>query len=329
MRAMSRVADGTCSSKEPAMRLTKILAAAVVWLSLGPTTAGAETEVIFAATAKQAFDHYWYTQGAEISHFELDQARYGEMHKGHAVLIFVTEPMNPRLQVKADAARPDNTPMLKLNLVRNFLTGIYPYSVMTSIFTPLDRKDHPLPLKISFSSQEWCGNVFVQLNLGPDGYRVQERSYFESEADRDFALAPVISEDALWNLIRTAPQTLPVGRFEMIRGTFESRLTHTPLKVETVTAELSPANGKSLEGAALVSYALHYEGNGRELSITFGRDFPHRIEAWEETQNSGAQFGDQRLTSRAKRTHSLMLDYWNRHRPEDRQLRRQLGLAIE
>jgi hypothetical protein len=40
---------------------------------------------------------------------------------------------------------------------------------------------------------------------------------------------------------------------------------------------------------------------------------------------------DSRLshTNRAKRTHTLMLDHWNRHRPVDQKPRRKLGLPME
>jgi len=53
-----------------------------------------------------SFSAYWYPNGAEISRYDLKQVRYGEVHSGDAVLIFVTESMNPALQVKAHQARP-------------------------------------------------------------------------------------------------------------------------------------------------------------------------------------------------------------------------------
>ena len=37
------------------------------------------------------FKEYWYQGKAEITSYDLEQARYGELHKGHAVLVFVTE----------------------------------------------------------------------------------------------------------------------------------------------------------------------------------------------------------------------------------------------
>jgi len=37
----------------------------------------------------QQFGDYWYTGEAELTSYELKQSRYGEIHEGHAVLIFV------------------------------------------------------------------------------------------------------------------------------------------------------------------------------------------------------------------------------------------------
>jgi hypothetical protein len=47
-------------------------------------------------------------------------------------------------------------PVLKLNAVRKFQTGIYDYSVLTSTFA---RTAAGFPVaKLSFSIQEWCGH---------------------------------------------------------------------------------------------------------------------------------------------------------------------------
>ena len=50
----------------------------------------------------QAFRDYWYDGKAEITSYALQQARYGELHTGEAVLVFVTEPFSKSKQVKLD-----------------------------------------------------------------------------------------------------------------------------------------------------------------------------------------------------------------------------------
>ena len=55
-------------------------------------------------------------------------------------------------------------PVMKLNLVRDFQTGIYDYNMMTSTFlrTESAAATSGRSAKISFSSQEWCGHVYMQ-----------------------------------------------------------------------------------------------------------------------------------------------------------------------
>ena len=50
---------------------------------------------------------------------------------------------------------------MKLNFTKKFVTGIYPYSLMFSSFTPADASR---TLKTTMTGQEWCGEVFSQLN---------------------------------------------------------------------------------------------------------------------------------------------------------------------
>jgi len=76
-----------------------------------------------AASPDNAFRQYWYAGKAELTRYALEQARYGEIHKGDAVLVFVTEPFLIDKQVKYEFG--DNSKavsVLKLNLVKKFFT---------------------------------------------------------------------------------------------------------------------------------------------------------------------------------------------------------------
>ncbi|MBK9488612.1 MAG: hypothetical protein IPO07_07345 [Haliscomenobacter sp.] len=87
---------------------------------------------------------YWFEGKAEISHYTLSQNRYRDVHPGEAVLVFVTEPFLTDKQVKNEKGQLENsTTVLKLNAIQRFTTGIYDYSVMTSVFTPEDLKRYP------------------------------------------------------------------------------------------------------------------------------------------------------------------------------------------
>ena len=70
------------------------------------------------------FNGYWYAGEAEITSYTLEQARYGETHKGTSVLVYVTEPFSKSKQVKLDNWRDqseDNVSVLKLNMTRKAL----------------------------------------------------------------------------------------------------------------------------------------------------------------------------------------------------------------
>ncbi len=134
--------------------------------------------VAFSLPDESDFHSYWYNHGAEITRFELEQSRYGEIHPGHAILIFVTEPFLPDIHVKSDyeSSRKKSIPVLKLNLIKRFSTGIYDYSMMKSVFTPIptEGQQYTKTLKVSTTRQDWCGHVYLQYNLNGDHYKIKQ-----------------------------------------------------------------------------------------------------------------------------------------------------------
>lgn len=278
-------------------------------------------KVEFSANLPDEFKDYWYQGQAELSSYQLEQARYGAVHKGKAVLIFVTEDFSKKKQVKLDnpqEAGNDVVNVMKLNYVKKFNTGIYPYSMMKSVFTPVDQQQYPHSLKVTTSSQEWCGHTFTQYNLDGNNYDVLLRSYFESEGDRDFSLHAALLEDEVWNIIRLNPEALPTGEIDIIPGTFYQRLGHQEAKVTKATA--------SLEGTDTKTYTLVYPEYDRTISIEFQAQFPHQIMGWEEINTSGFGENAQELTTRATLDETIKLDYWTRNSPADSVWREKLNL---
>ncbi len=278
-----------------------------------------------AVVDSEEFKAYWYDGKAEITSYKLEQARYGELHEGYAVLVFVTEDFSKSKQVKLDNpqnANGDDVKVLKLNRIKKFDTGIYRYSMMDSVFTPIYFGDHPNTLKVTSSSQEWCGNTFTQLNLDDNGYEVRSFSYFESEGDTKFNLQQEILEDGLWARIRLDPESLPVGRIKIIPATMASRLTHKELKVEIAEASLV----ENSKDSNLMDYKLVYDDSGRAMNITFSKKFPYEILSWEETYKSGFGNNAKTLTTKATKNKMLITDYWNKNKTVDHELRKKLGL---
>lgn len=264
----------------------------------------------------QEFKNYWYEGKAEITSYKLEQARYGELREGTAVLIYVTEPFLPGIQVKADESDPKNIPILKLNSTKNYLTGIYPYSIMTSSFYPVHNNQHAL--KVSFSSQEWCGQVYAQLNNRTD-FEITSHSYFETEADQNIHLDKMLLEDEIWNKIRIEPKNLPTGDLEMFPSFEYMRLTHKEYRGYTANAKLTSENGMS-------TYEITYPELERSLQITFSSEFPYTIERWTDSYKGGFGQNAKMLTSTATKINSLKTPYWQQNHNKDLYLRDSLGL---
>ncbi|MFT6370139.1 MAG: hypothetical protein ACJAUQ_001603 [Maribacter sp.] len=262
------------------------------------------------------FKEYWYAGSAEITSYALEQARYGEIRKGKAVKIFVTEPFLKTKQVKADGSNPDNIPVLKLNATKNYLTGIYPYSIMTSSFYPVHDNTHAI--KVAFSSQEWCGQVYAQLNNRKE-FQISSHSYFETEADEDIVLDKSNLEDEIWNRIRIDPMALPIGEFNMIPSLEFIRLTHKDLKAYKANAKLTTEKGLS-------TYEISYPELSRTLAITFTEVFPFSIESWSDSSKSGYDTNARTLTSKGTKIARLKTPYWKQNGNKDLYLRDSLGL---
>ena len=273
----------------------------------------AKTEVVIPKTIlSKEFSDYWYRGEAEITSFKLEQARYGEMRNGSAVLVFVTEDFLPKIQVKADNYSKNNVPVLKLNATKNFNTGIYPYSIMQSTFYPVANNKHAL--KISASVQEWCGHVYTQLN-NRDQFEVQSHSYFQTEADRTFNIEKTWTENELWTKLRIDPKSLPIGEIRSIPSLEYIALAHKSIKAYNAFASLK--NG---------TYTLAYPELERTLSINFNTNFPFAILGWEETTVSGFGANAQILTTKATKLELLKSAYWSKSHNADEVLRDTLKL---
>lgn len=264
----------------------------------------------------QKFHDYWHAGKAEINSYVLNQSRYGENRKGKAVMIFVTEDLSKKLQVKLDDPnRRNKVNVLKLNFTKKFVTGIYPYSLMLSVFTPTNLEKEPATLKASMSSQEWCGHVYMQMNLRGTRYAVKSHSYFEKEADEQFSVRQQLLEDEIWNRIRLDHENLPVGELDVIPGLFYTRLHHADLKITDAVAE------KSETDSAFV-YQITYPAHDRSLVIQYEKKFPFKILEWRETWSQDGKM----LETSAILDETLYTDYWNKNANEFQYLRDSLNL---
>ena len=266
---------------------------------------------------EEQFAKYWYQGKAEINVFDLQQSRYGENRPGKAVMIFVTEDFSKKKQVKLDNPEDnasDAQKVMKLNMTREFVTGVYPYHTMLSVFTPV--YDEIYSPKITASVTEWCGQSFTQLNFKSGGYQVKQFSYFESEGDAETKIN-AMAEDELFNRIRLNPDLVTTGSQLLIPSLIFQRFAHVPLKPEN--AEITKRDLGSNQAEIEVNYA----GIGRKLTIRYQQFFPFEIISFEEVWTK--ENGKSEITT-ATRTTMKMLDYWNQNEKVFEPLRKELGL---
>lgn len=267
---------------------------------------------------------YWYQSKAEINTYTLEQARYGELRPGTVSMIFVSEDFLTDEQVKDDNyTNPNSTPVIKTNLIRRFVTGIYDYSLMTSVFTPTKTDEQPHTLKVTTSMQDWCGQTFTQLNYAGGGeWNQQLRSYFEREGDVNASLPADFLEDEVFNRIRSGWEQLPLGTFNVIPSTGYLLMTHQPYVAAPATTSLQDYTGDVFQETGLKRYVVDFGGGSRRLEVVFDAAPPYVIRGWTETYPDRGTL----LTTTAKLTHQKLAPYWSQNGVDDEGLRTEIGL---
>lgn len=266
------------------------------------------------------FDKYWYQGRAELTRYALRQHRYDDTHDGDAVLIFVTEPFLPKLQVKQEHGdKSKAVSVLKLNAYRRFYTGIYPYTLMTSSFTAAWRPSVPT-FKVTNTVQEWCGQTFTQINRRPDGLHWTSYSYKQDEGDRRLTLPSTTLEDGLWAQIRIDPASIEEGPQELVPALDYLVMRHKALRAYPAIVTRTERADTELLARPASALRIEYPPLGRTITIYFEPEFPFAILAWDET------VGPQRTT--AVRTNAIIDDYWNHASPGDTAYREALGVKF-
>lgn len=269
--------------------------------------------------APAGFWEHWGDGQAEIAVYDLVQPRYGEERDGTAVLIFVTETFADGPRVKSDGGHRDEYPVLKLNEVRDFRTGLYDYNVMTSSFLRVDSgSPWGVPVKTSFSSQEWCGHVYEQLLPREAGIERTSHSYFDGEADRSdvLALPPrAVFADALPILVRgLVGQPGESIEVDLLDRHIDARFGHHDAVFHPATIRWGSPHATELTigTVEVVDVAVDRE-TGIDITFTVEAAPPHRLFAWE------ASDGERATLRTVTRT-----PYWRQHSEADSPLRRTL-----
>ena len=245
----------------------------------------------------QDFYAHWGDGKAEISSYRVVQPRYGENREGYGVLIFVTEELNRNTYIKVESPTPqaDRVYVLKLNNVLKFTTGIYDYSVMTSVFSAVEGFGGSGPfelMKVNLSSQEWCGHIFDEIRVVEGEVRGALNSYFEREGLRTYSLdmpEGFQSEDHLLIQIRELKGPLmPAGEsrpVRLLRSLWSFRTRHRPHAL--VDARLSKGKPETVTVSGKTHDATPWRLTAGDWSKTIWVEtsYPHRILKWEDASD--------------------------------------------
>jgi hypothetical protein len=309
--------------------------------------AGALASLLSAAEGEAApnpdFLKYWKSGLAELSSYAITAERYGEMRKAQGVLIFVYEEIDADTRIKVESGKTPpakRIPVLKLNNVLKFTTGVYDYSIMTSVFAGLSGPgvERPFqPRKVSFTSQEWCGSVFHQVVPRSKGLVSEIHSYFEAEGDNISVLpypksvpgSPAVKagpaafyyEDEMPILVRELDgPVLQAGtplKINLVPGLWERRKRHVPLAfTEGVLTKVGPDTLPSQGGKTpVIKWTLEIVGMTTTYHVEAAA--PRKLLAWE---NSRGEKGE--LIASIRNT------YWEHNHNIDAPLRKKLGLTF-
>lgn len=290
----------------------------------GSVPAPAEVVALPGRPSDRASSEFWETWGdgrAEMSGYRATTMRYGAPRASEVVLIYVTEPHDRSTWVKDDEApRGRRVNVLKLNHYESFQTGIYPYSVMTSVFSPVDGfgRGRFQPVKLTLTAQEWCGHTYHALWPGAARVRSTLLSYFASEGERSEVVEVpegTLYEDALLIQLRELDGPFAGGatwQGRLVPTLWQGRVSHQPLR--PVPATITRAD-TVLNGAAATRFTLQAD-SGYVRTFFVEQVAPRRVLAWETST------GDRADLLRTER-----LPYWTLNGPGDERYRAALGLS--
>lgn len=271
----------------------KMVTGSVAWATVGlwGCAGGVQAaEVVAVSQAPEGFWDHWGDGRAEIAAYALTQPRYGQLRSGRAIHISVTEDFTRKARVKSDGGHGDEFPVVKLNAMRSFQTGIYDYSTMTSTFVPLDGSG-PLgvPTKVTFSAQEWCGMVSDLVRVDGDTAHYEGHSYFDGEADRtdDLKLPPgAVFEDAMPLVGRGLAGALmspgETREVPWVRPLLDHRFVHTDVVVGRATLTRSGSDESvTVPAGTFSAYRITAEvAGGPTTQWWFESAAPHRLVKW-------------------------------------------------
>jgi hypothetical protein len=251
--------------------------------------------------ASSEFYAHWGDGQAEISSYAVVQPRYGELRRGYGVLIFVTEELNRQTLIKVESPQPvdQRIYVLKLNNVLKFNTGIYDYSVMTSVFSAVEGYEGGQGFdlcKVTLSAQEWCGHVFDEARIRDGQLRGALNSYFESEGRHDYRIdlpKRFEAEDHLLIRIRelAGPWMEPgeTREVRLLSSLWSLRTKHQPHGLVDARLTKGATTPKTISGTEYAAVPWTWSTDGGTKTVWVEDTHPRRILAWQDSEGGSGE----------------------------------------
>lgn len=284
------------------------------------------------AGASDAFWKTWGDGNAEVATYAATVSRYDSLRAASVVLVTVTEPVDRTTWIKDDSATGNaRLDVIKLNHMETFQTGVYPYSVMTSVFMPVadfgaDVGGRFAPAKLTLTAQEWCGHVWHGVWPSAGSFQASMRSYFATEGETDRTVeAPkgTLYEDALLVQLRELDGPFAGGADwsgSLVPALWEQRMAHRPLApvAATIARADTAVAGPDGDPLAATRFRIAYAGARGPFvrTVVVEKQAPRRVLGWTTSRGE-----------RVRLVRSLRMPYWRLNRPGDTRWRDSLGLA--
>lgn len=247
---------------------------------------------------------YWDSGKAEFQTYYANLEKYGYPRDAEVKIILVKEPFDKLKRVKSLTV-PEVTEVIKMNYIQSVPAGVYEYNQMASIF--FERFSGRI-LKFCMSSQDGCGNSYMQYTRSGDEHNFIFYSYFDDEGEIKRAIkesGPVCFYDALPLILRFRIKEKSQYVMKIFPGFISSKFTEPiPYEVKVSKTLLDNVTVNSYFYKSV--YEVMVSGGGKIDAFYFDTVYPHRLIKWKKNNNDEINLDKSSFTY-----------YWEKTKPGD------------
>ncbi len=267
----------------------------VVNFRCGYSGAVEDREISNSPDVSEQFVNYWYNDKTEINEYSVHQIINGVEKKAGLSLTFATETFSKSRHVITKAPNANINDQI-IVLHNNSLLESGTSSTMNSIFTPLNLEETPYSISALSSTQNLKYQYNTKIDKVKNSFTISFSSYADHESNDSYQIPLTILEDALFNRIRIAPESIPSGTVNLIKS-LQTQPAHQ--------AELKPAAARIqfLKSESTSTCKVEYMHSDRTVIINFNEEFPHKITSWSVHDTNNYSF-----EATLKRTNKVVIE---------------------